>query len=144
MLKTCVPFMCMCHRVEHVHVIQHWALVRGGGLFKTCVPFFLRLGRAVRLMSCESIWSPALACAHLRRIASVPRSLSISRVRSVAARLLRCHTGVAALATHTWCCVQTHPVILVIHAHCYTRSCMVRAGGSGADIQPLDGYMRQR
>ena len=107
MLKTCVPFMCMCHRVEHVHVIQHWALVRGGGLFKTCVPFFLRLGRAVRLMSCESIWSPALACAHLRRIASVPRSLSISRVRSVAARLLRCHTGVAALATPHVC--ATHP-----------------------------------
>jgi hypothetical protein len=35
-----------------------------------------------------SIESLEFACAHLRRMASVPRSLSISRVRSVAAKLL--------------------------------------------------------
>jgi hypothetical protein len=49
-----------------------------------------------------SIWSPELACAHLRRMASAPFSLSISRVRSVAAMLLMAMTAYRCASREPW------------------------------------------
>jgi hypothetical protein len=49
-----------------------------------------------------SIWSPELACAHLRRMASAPFSLSISRVRSVAAMLLIAMTAYRCASREPW------------------------------------------